>query len=153
MVEGITSSRRGWRCPGRLRCRLTRCRTSAPSSAACGPCVETSSARRHVVRHGIIIHVMRHGIIRQGTYHMTRDKTRDKTRDTTRDKAAAYMWAEILAPDAASGCPSATAPPHVLNFSVGKSSAFWQDSAWAANASLISICNWGNTYSMYKYNS
>ena len=67
-------------------------------------------------------------------------------RDTTRDKTAAYMWAEILAPDAASGCPSATAPPHVLNFSVGKSSAFWQDSAWAANASLISICNRGNTY-------
>ena len=75
-----------------------------------------------------------------------RGETRDNTRDTTRDKTAAYMWAEILAPDAASGCPSATAPPHVLNFSVGKSSAFWQDSAWAANASLISICNRGNTY-------
>ena len=83
---------------------------------------------------------------RDKTRDNTRDKTRDKTRDTTRDKAAAYMWAEILAPDAASGCPSATAPPHVLNFSVGKSSAFWQDSAWAANASLISICNRGNTY-------
>ena len=77
---------------------------------------------------------------------MTRDKTRDKICDKTRDKTAAYMWAEILAPEAASGCPSATAPPHVLNFSVGKSSAFWQDSAWAANASLISICNRGNTY-------
>ena len=60
------------------------------------------------------------------------------------------MWAEILAPDAASGCPSATAPPHVLNFSVGKSSAFWQDSAWAANASLISICNRGNPYSIVQ---
>ena len=47
-------------------------------------------------------------------------------------------WAEILDPEAARGCPRATAPPQVLNFSIGMSKAFWQERACAANASLIS---------------
>ena len=44
-----------------------------------------------------------------------------------------------LAPDAARGCPRAIAPPQVLSFSMGTSSAFWQARVWAAKASLISI--------------
>ena len=41
-------------------------------------------------------------------------------------------------PEAARGWPRAMAPPQVLNFSMGMSRAFWQDRAWAPNASLIS---------------
>ena len=53
-------------------------------------------------------------------------------------------WAEMREPEAARGWPRATAPPQVLNFSRGMSRAFWQESACAANASLIST--FGNIF-------
>ena len=116
LSAGISShsfklSQRGLQFPGHLRYRQSQCHISPRSSSACGRGGRRSWNRRR--RGG--------GPVQQ---HL-----KILVISSVQSNSVGLQWE----------WPSVTAPPHVLNFSMGMSKAFWQESACAAKASLISI--------------